>query len=373
MTRHTILFVAGSSPQIITETVAALCNGGVGVGDVHILTTETGRRRIEDRLFGTDPHWRKLVARYPKARRSRFSKRNIVVLRDAAGAALEDVRTQADNLAAADQITSFVAGLTGPESPPLHASIAGGRKTMGYLLAAAMMLYGRRDDRMSHVLVHPSVLEGSDFYFPPKSRRGRLRYRRDDGTFGSVLASEVRVELADLPFPRLRAVTAMRHIGSRSFSDLVSDLQAVLEATARPHVSIRVADGVLLCSERRVRLSPLQVAIYAELAARRKAGCGNSACAGCSQCFLAASEITSGTFRDLLRARLKERSSTAVDVRGGGKVWSAENFRPERRKINEKIDRVLREAGEPFHIHAIGGRGERHYGLALPVDQIEFL
>ena len=33
---------------------------------------------------------------------------------------------------------------------------------MGYLLAPAVMLYGRREDRLSHVLVHPPDLEGTD-------------------------------------------------------------------------------------------------------------------------------------------------------------------------------------------------------------------
>ncbi len=37
-----------------------------------------------------------------------------------------------------------------------------GRKTLGYLLAPAMMLYGRREDRLFHVLVHPPDLEGTD-------------------------------------------------------------------------------------------------------------------------------------------------------------------------------------------------------------------
>ena len=45
MATPTLLFVVGASPQIMTETLYALPAHGVSGGDVHILTTATGKVR----------------------------------------------------------------------------------------------------------------------------------------------------------------------------------------------------------------------------------------------------------------------------------------------------------------------------------------
>ena len=47
MATRTLLFVVGASPQIVTETLYALPAHGVSGGDVHILTTTTGRDAIQ--------------------------------------------------------------------------------------------------------------------------------------------------------------------------------------------------------------------------------------------------------------------------------------------------------------------------------------
>jgi CRISPR-associated protein (TIGR02584 family) len=133
---------------LITETVYGLLGESRAATDVYVLTTSTGRRIIEDQLLGRGGQWSRLQREYPGARAFHLSRHNLIVLKDARGALLAGVRSSADNAAAADQIMRYVAEHTGDGRPPLHASIAGGRKTMGYLLAAAMMLYGRPQDRL---------------------------------------------------------------------------------------------------------------------------------------------------------------------------------------------------------------------------------
>jgi len=272
-----LVFVGGASPQIVTETVFRLASGPAVAIDIHILTTITGREALRAQLLGRGGQWSRFLREYPRARRFRLVEDNILVLRDAAAAPLSDVRSVEDNLAAADQIARFVADHTGDGAPPLHASIAGGRKTMGYLLAAAMMFYGRHEDRLSHVLVHPAELEGTDFYFPPRRRVGRLSYHRPDGSVVKVAAGEVRIDLADLPFPRLRAVLPPA-VSDRPFSAVVHELQSVLDALGEPRLSILPPEHLIVCGDRRVRLPPLQLAIYELLAERRKAACGRAEC-----------------------------------------------------------------------------------------------
>lgn len=356
---QTLLFVAGASPQIVTETVAALLDAGAAVDRVRVLTTAIGRQRIREALWGDQRQWRRLAAAYPVARRCRFSPRDLIVLRDAAGAVLPDVRSLADNTAIADQIVAHVAELTAGGAPPLHASLAGGRKTMGYLLAAAMMLYGRREDRLSHVLVHPPELEGTDFFFKAPGGGGVAEIRRPDGRRVRVATKEIRVELVDLPFLRLRAVRDPAMLRAQSFSALVEDLQEDLDALRRPHLVIDPAAGRIVCSGRAVALPPVRLAIYALLAERRRQGCGRAECAGCERCFVSAAEIA-GAFREALRQRLRDMQSVAVSA-----AWGAPEFRSEISKIRAALRRALRAASDPYEIHRIGARRRLSYGVRI--------
>jgi len=359
MADRNLLLVVGGTPQIIVETVFALLPGHGGSTDVHVVTTTAGQAAIRERLLRRGGPWRGLRRAHPASRRVRFSTAAIRVLRDATGRPLADVRSAADSVAAADQISRRVAELTAAGMPPLHASIAGGRKTMGYLLAAAMMLHGRREDRLSHVLVHPAELEGTDFFFPPRRRAGVVTYRRPDGGAVRVAARDIRIELADLPFPRLRGLGGGATLRDASFSDLVLRLQADLDALAVPRVAVDADRGLLVCADRVVRLSPLRLAIYEQLALRRRRGCGAPACVGCARCFVTAAEIA-GPLRGALRDALRRRGSIGV-----GAGWNERNFRPEVRKINAAIERVLRGASAPYVVRIVGPRNGRLYGLGL--------
>jgi CRISPR-associated protein (TIGR02584 family) len=366
MSGGTLVFVAGGSPQIITETAYALLSGAAARTDVHILTTTTGLARIRRELLGRGGQWQRFLATYSRARRFRLSRASVHVLCDADGRPLEDVRSGPDNAAVADQVAAFVAERTREGCPPLHASIAGGRKTMGYSLAAAMMLYGRREDRLSHVLVHPPDLEGTDFFFPPRMRTGSLRFHRPDGTVVAVPARDIRVELADLPFPRLRALREWRAGETTAFTDLVNRLQSDLDALISPRLTIVPSQDLVLCAARRIPLPPLRFEIYALLAERRLRGCGNPGCAGCARCFLPEREIEAD-FRAALSARMRARQSPGVDV----SRWNRRNFRPEISKINDELDRVLRGGSEPYRVVTRGPRGDKLYGLGLAPEAIE--
>lgn len=113
--------------------------------------------------------------------------------------------------------------LTEDASTRIHASAAGGRKTMGIYLTAAMQLFGRAQDRLSHVLVseefetHPQF-----FYKPPQSRV----LSDKDGTPMNVSTDDAHIELADIPFIRLRGLLLdhMRN-DNRNYSQLVRDVQ----------------------------------------------------------------------------------------------------------------------------------------------------
>lgn len=83
----------------------------------------------------------------------RFDEATIELLREPGGLALEDIRTAEQNEWAGDQICDIVRDLTADAGTRIHASAAGGRKTMGIYLTAAMQLFGRAQYCLSHVLV----------------------------------------------------------------------------------------------------------------------------------------------------------------------------------------------------------------------------
>lgn len=158
------------------------------------------------------------------------------------GRELEDLRTPEDNQAAADFILEHLRQFT--ENPDLHivASIAGGRKTMGALLYAAMTLIGRETDRITHVLVDEKLEQQRDpkFYFP--------RFRAEAGG----------VFLADIPFVPLR--NKFQDLGRMpgGFSSMVAAYARTLRISDKP-VRIRLESNGVRVDGRFIPLSSNQI------------------------------------------------------------------------------------------------------------------
>jgi len=266
--RRVLVAVTGLSPQVITETlyVLAVRRSPPWIPtEVQLITTSKGAERVRLALLSEDPGgFRRLLTDY-QLPEIRFDERCIHVLRDAHGRLLDDIRTPEDNELAADFITDFVRRLTQDASSEIHASIAGGRKTLGYYLGYALSLFGRPRDRLSHVLVSEPYESSWDFFYPtPYSRVIQL----PDGRLADTRDAEVT--LAEIPFVRLRDGLD-RHLlekGAR-FSDLV---QAANAAFAPPELVIDPAHRCLRAAGRVIRLSPAPLALYLVFAKRAKAG-----------------------------------------------------------------------------------------------------
>jgi len=125
---HILFSVAGMSPAVITETLSGLLmSQGVG-GEIHVLTTSFGKKSMQVLVDGK-------VAAFNE----RFATRWVIepewieVICDSQGEPLDDLRSSADNECAANEIVEC-----DKRDVVLHASVAGGRKTMGLYLAQAM-------------------------------------------------------------------------------------------------------------------------------------------------------------------------------------------------------------------------------------------
>ena len=261
-----LVAVTGLSPQIVTETLYALAvrperSEHVFVPTkIRLITTVEGARRAKDSLLSPGSGWfHRLQSDYglPEIE---FGPQHIVVLKDRTGQPLDDIRTKDDNQRAADTITEEIRKLTRDDDTALHVSIAGGRKTMGFYVGYALSLYGRTQDRLSHVLVTAPYESRPEFFYPAPQRR--VMTDREGRPYD---AHDGRVTLAHIPFVRLRAGLGHDLLSSSaSFSAAVEEAQRALPPLG---LVLDPASCTVDAGGETFELKPFQVRVV--LAARR--------------------------------------------------------------------------------------------------------
>lgn len=198
--RNILLSVVGTSPQVITETLYALHLENEWVDEVRVITTTKGKDKAVEFLLEKSQFvqmCKELNRPLPD-----FTADHIWVIPNSLGEPVSDARSESDHEALANFITTKVRDLTEDENVCVHASIAGGRKTMTFYLGYAMSLFGRRTDKMSHVLVTEGYENHPDFYYP---REGSIVLRdRNTGIETSLDTSKAEVTLSYIPFIRQR-------------------------------------------------------------------------------------------------------------------------------------------------------------------------
>lgn len=251
--RTTLLAVSGMSPAILTETLWALAHEDPPClpDEIIVITTTRGRTDLERELFTPRPDWdgrtvwqtlrRQLLGpNAPHDPRLQFRESRVITLPDpATGCAreLDDLRTRAENGAAAELLLDEVRRLTANDDTRLIASLAGGRKTMGALLHAAVSLLGRRHDRLTHILVnepfdHPALRPR--FFFPGQPG-GNFVLTLPDADPRPILANHAALELADVPFVPLHNLFR-DHLGRSpgGFQALVQTASGLMDTLHHP-------------------------------------------------------------------------------------------------------------------------------------------
>lgn len=267
--KRILLCVTGMTPQVVTETLYALAvtkSPPWVPTEVYILTTQRGADNARLMLLSESPGWFHQLCKDYALPPISFDASHIKVLTDAKGQALLDIRDDQDNSDAADCIAQLVGKLTRDADSMVHASIAGGRKTMGFFLGYAMSLWGRPQDRLSHVLVSPDFESRSEFFYPTPYARVIPGAKGQD----SLDAATARVWLGDIPFVRLRQVLPhnLRDNGD-NFADAV---RAANRALGDVTVIFETVQKKVLINDSVIGLPPTQFALLALLAWRLKRG-----------------------------------------------------------------------------------------------------
>ncbi|TAN45542.1 MAG: TIGR02584 family CRISPR-associated protein [Nitrospirae bacterium] len=338
--REVFVFIAGATPQVITETIYALAlkKPPVYPDEIFVVTTGKGRTIIEEMLIrrGTLEMLAKDCS-MPK-----------IVLRDSSfkipagkdSKLLDDIRTDEENEAMGDLILSLVRDKAADMGTRLHCSIAGGRKTMSFYLGSALQLFGRPWDKLYHVLVSPEFESHPEFFFKPKKDAILLK----DGK--KLNTKNAKITLAELPFIRLREKISL---DSSSFSDLVKEGQKEIDMSlAHPLVTLNFQERCIEVGREKIRLIPAHLMIYAAYLRKKLTGCKHPDrpyCLDCTDCFPEIIELTTKTALEEMAKDYRLMSpSKAMDVLDKHKTGlSQEAVRQAISKIKKAIAGTLKD------------------------------
>ena len=361
--RRILLAVCGLSPQVVTETLYALAadqHAAFIPTEVHLITTAEGARRAELSLLSADLGWFHRLCTDYKLPGITFDRRHIHIMRDAKERGMDDIRTPQDNRDAADFITEQVRHFTADPHCALHVSIAGGRKTMGFYLGYALSLYGRAQDRLSHVLVSDPFESSWDFFYPtPYSRVLQTR----DGKLADTSMADVT--LAEIPFVSLRhGLPVALLAGHASFNNTV---QAARAALAPPKLSIDLPGRRVIAGDVSIELPPAELALLAVFARRSMQGEPALAAPPKGATDTAWARRFLREYRAIVGA-LADTDATERALRNG---MDGEYFSIRKSKLEGRLKRALGPAAANYRIDD-GGTRPRQYSLSLSRDSVSF-
>ena len=356
--------VCGLSPQIVTETIYALAtkdHDPFVPTEVHLITTAEGARRAELSLLSDDLGWfHKLCDDYHLTGIA-FDRNNFHVIRDANDREMDDIRSPQDNHDAANFITGQVRQFSADPNCALHVSIAGGRKTMGFYLGYALSLYGRTQDRLSHVLVSEPFESSWDFFYPtPYSRVLQTR----DGKLADTATA--LVTLAEIPFVSLRhGLPVALLAGHASFNETVA---AAISAMAPPRLTIDLTGRQVIAGEKVIKLAPADLALLAVFA--------RHALKGGDPLPAPAKDVPDADWGIRYMAEYRAITGTLADIETTERAlkpgMDGNYFSQRKSKLNGHLKKALGPAAGAYIIHDIDTSAHR-YALTLSPEVIRFV
>lgn len=260
--KHILLSVTGMSPAVVTETLYALVTEkNIIPTEIRVITTSQGKNKLMKQLLGIEGGRKEttgaitdFIQDYGRKygfNSIHFDESCIEVIKDNNGRELADIRTPEENNSAADQIVKLVGRLCQKEDTAIHASIAGGRKTMGFFLGYALSLYGRSQDSLSHVLISEEFENQHNFFYPkPYSH---IIYNNQGRELD---AQQGKVMLAEIPWVRLGLGIPDKLINKTvSYSNSIMQAQQILTQAELTFLS-PIENREVLFGSQKIKLSP---------------------------------------------------------------------------------------------------------------------
>ena len=383
MKKHTLLATIGTSPQIVTEMLYAIHHENhQWPDDIYLITTKKGEPKAVEG-FLEKGHLQRLCEELNRPI-PKFDATHVLVTRGADKTEVEDARSLADHAALADFITTQVRERTASPDTTLHASLAGGRKTMTFYIGYAMSLFGRAEDTLSHVLISEGYENIPDFWFPTQAEHYRYVYDKDQKKLD---ASAAKVTLAPIPFVRLRdGLPKALLAGDANFSQTVDAIQQSLEPP-RLHI-YRSDDGEIAieCGMQIIKLPPDLMAWFIWWTEQEAAIPGPAEAS--ERKGVAARPLPGKRFLDIYAHVLDPKFLYSGDnffaspmndqdykvtferLKKDGGI-SKDFFLQKNSKLKKELEKNLGQyKAANYLVKGSGGYGKTHYRLALPKDAI---
>ena len=257
--RRILLCVIGMTPQLVTETLYKITvesSSKFIPTEIHLITTGEGGRSAKNALLGVRGaigEFHHFCTDYAMDEIA-FSAENIHMISGPDGLFIDDAQYSEHNTITANYITEKVRQFTEDDDCAIHLSLAGGRKTMSYYAGYALSLYGRMQDRLSHVLVAKPFLENDKFFYPPPKPNGiavnNIHYSTD----------EANIILADIPFVRLRYRMPRQLLqGKAGFQETVEAIQRFAQPET---IEIEMKKKELRLNGMKIKLENVDLAVY---------------------------------------------------------------------------------------------------------------
>lgn len=375
--KEIFVFVAGETPQVITETIYALSqqNPPVYPDEIFIITTSRGKVAVTEALINRGI-LNELILEYSLPP-IEINENSFILIRDYEGNLIDDIRNEADNKSVGDLITSFIKEKTASPTTRLYCSLAGGRKTMGFYLGTALQLFGRTWDHLFHVLVSFPFEGNPQFFYKPKKNK-LIPCRLADGSVKLLSTAQAEVHLSDLPFIRLRHKFKL---DGSSFSELVARGQEEIDlASAHPILHVSLADRTIQIGEVSTAIPPVQLFIYVTFLRQKTDYCPHPQrqfCLDCEVCFKGLYELfdrdgvekNAEDYRKIYRGHpFKTEEFLSRRPRG----YMPEVIRQNISKINTRLKQKLGSdlALSYFIISSIKKYGASRYGLKAEKSKI---
>jgi CRISPR-associated protein (TIGR02584 family) len=379
--REILIFVAGATPQIITETLYGLIRQKkppVWPDEIFVLTTLTGKEKIQQELIRKGRL--QAFSREFGLKEIPLGEEGIIVLTDFKGNPLEDILGAEQNEAVGDLIADFIRKKAGDPASRLHCSLAGGRKTLSFYLGSALQLFGRPWDRLYHVLVTPEFESHPDFYFKPEKDR-ILKAKDESGKARKRLHTrDAAICLAEIPF---LALGGRLSLNGKSYRELIAESQREINsATVQLHLKVEFGERLIQIGNRLIEMVPMQLVVYAAFLREKMKRCrypDRESCLDCTDCFPALIDLASKKALEEMAEdyrRIYGAKSGRVEefIRQWPEGMEIEALRQQISKINRTIKEGLQdETLLPFYaIAAVGKHGSKRHGVRIGKKKIVF-
>jgi hypothetical protein len=159
---------------------------------------------------------------------------------------------------------------------------------MSAYMMLALMMYGREDDELTHVVVTEEFETNPEFFFPPKDNQP-LPVRLAGNKLAIVNTSEAKLEVAQIPFVRLRK-TLGEDVGKveKSLQELITIAQQRLDRTPPNRLVVDLPRGQARFGSQTIALRGVRLALLAFYADTKVSHCVEPnlpVCGDCQACF----------------------------------------------------------------------------------------